>query len=158
MTVMGFYVVMITINEILKGVDKPDLAQVSETLDEQATPLALASRNWIADSYKPKVIAYLGYNDAELFLKFVVEEESIRAIYTENNSKVSKDSCCELFISPDASDCYYNFEFSCISTLLMGYRKMGESAIRPNVEVMESVRWHSSLGNQPFEVKIGNFT
>jgi hypothetical protein len=148
---------MVAINEILKGVDKPSLELVAETLAKETPALPIDKPNWPTSSYKPKALVNMGYNDAELFLKFTVEEESVRAIYTENNSKVSKDSCCELFISPDSNDCYYNFELSCIGTMLMGYRKMGEAATRPSTEIMEQVRRQSSLGKHPFDVKEGLF-
>ncbi len=148
---------MIAVNEILKGIDKPSLELVAKTLDEETASLAIDKQNWLVSGYKPKASVNIGYNETELFLKFSVEEDAIRATYTENNSKVSQDSCCELFVSPDANDCYYNFEFSCIGTMLMGYRKMGEAATRPNTEVMEQVRRQSSLGSQPFGVKEGLF-
>lgn len=148
---------MIEIKEILKGIGKPSLDTVGRALDEQAAFYAIDKLNWSTNGYSPKVGVHMGYNDDELFLKFTVEEESIRAIYTENNSPVSEDSCCELFISPNADDCYYNIEFNCIGTLLMGYRKAGEAAIRPSWEVMDRVRRVSSLGNQPFNLKEGKF-
>ena len=148
---------MVEVREILKGVDNPSLDLVAKTLDEQVTFLAIDKLNWSTDGYKPNARVGLAYNDTELFVRFLVIEESIKAIYTENNSKVSKDSCCELFISPDSNDCYYNFEFSCIGTLLMGYRKMGEAATRPVSEIMEQVRRMSSLGNKPFDLKDGRF-
>lgn len=148
---------MIEVKEILKDSSKPSLDVVAKTLDEQVAPLVLDCLNWSNNGYKPKVSVKMAHNDSELFLKFEVEEDSIRAIYTEDNSKVSKDSCCELFISPDSNDCYYNFEFSCIGTLLAGFRKMGESATRPDIEVTNQIRRQSSLGNQPFDLKEGGF-
>lgn len=148
---------MIEAKEILVDVSSPSLELIAKTLSRQTTPYAIDKLNWSADGYKPDVTVNIGYNQTELFLHFAVKEEYIRAICTENNSKVSKDSCCELFISPDGNDCYYNFEFSCIGTLLMGYRKVGNPATRPNEGIMEKVRRHSSLGNQPFDVKEGRF-
>lgn len=148
---------MIIINEIFKSVDNPSLELVADTLDKETSTFAIDKQNWPLSDYKPKAMVNMGYNESELFLKFSVEEEAIRAVNTENNSKVSQDSCCELFISPDSNDCYYNFEFSCIGTLLMGYRKMGEQATRPSAEFMAQIRRRSSLGNEPFDVKEGNF-
>jgi len=148
---------MIVVNEILSAVGKPPLNLIAEMLDKQTAPYAIDKLNWPTSSYKPDVAVNFGYNNAELFLKFTINEEHIRAIHTENNSKVSADSCCELFISPDSNDCYYNFEFSCIGTLLMGYRKLGDSATRPAANIMHRVRRQSSLGNQPFSTKEGKF-
>ena len=148
---------MIAVNEILKGIDKPPLTLVAEALVKETEAIAVDKQNWTTGSYKPKATVNIGYSKAELFIKFTVEEEAIRAIHTENNSKVSKDSCCELFISPDANDYYYNIELSCIGTLLMGYRKAGDLATRPDAATMEQVRRISSLGNQPFGLKEGLF-
>ncbi len=148
---------MIVVSEILKGINKPSLELVAKTLDKETNALAIDKSSWPLSDYKPKATVNIGYNETELFLKFTIEEESIRAIYTENNNKVSQDSCCELFISPDSNDCYYNFEISCIGTMLMGYRKMGNAATRPDAEIMDKVRRWSSLGSQPFDLKEGQF-
>lgn len=148
---------MIAVKEILKGIDSPSLDLVAEMLNKETTTITIDKQNWHSCGYKPKVLANIGYNETELFLRFTVEEKAIRAVNTENNSKVSQDSCCELFISPDSNDYYYNFEFNCIGTLLMGYRKMGDTAIRPDKQIMEQVRRLSNLGNQPFDLKVGQF-
>ncbi len=148
---------MLIVPEILHGISNPPLQIVSETLEHETTAYSISSLNWDTKRYKPEVTLRIGYNSNELFLKFSVKEKYIRALCTENNSKVSTDSCCEFFVSPDCNDCYYNIEVNCIGTLLMGYRKMGEQATRPDAEIMQSIRRHSTLGNQPFEIRGGNF-
>ncbi len=78
---------------------------------------------WEAYSYKPKVDFALAHTDYALLLKFYVSEKTVRAIYEKPNDPVYKDSCVELFISFDDEMGYYNFEFNCAGTCLLGFGK-----------------------------------
>lgn len=75
---------------------------------------------WHAYAYKPKVLFTIAYNDC-IFIKYFVTEKSIRALYGKTNDPVYKDSCVEFFISFNSEAEYYNMEFNCIGTCLMGY-------------------------------------
>lgn len=76
---------------------------------------------WIEYSYKPSVEFAIAYNDNNIFLKYYVAENSIRAVNTAINSAVWEDSCVEFFIRFEDDNAYYNFEFNCIGTVLVGY-------------------------------------
>lgn len=85
--------------------------------------------NW-PDSYpyKPDVKFIIGHNNKEIFLRFFVEEQSVLALTSEDNGEVWTDSCAEFFISLDDTG-YYNFEFNCIGTMLLGFRKEKDQAV-----------------------------
>jgi hypothetical protein len=62
----------------------------------------------------------------------------------------------EFFISFDQRN-YYNFEFNCIGTRHLSYGPGRGNRARVNPEVVEKIQTHSTLGNEPFDNKTGNF-
>lgn len=78
---------------------------------------------WTEFPYKPSVLFSIAYNPNTILLKFFVQEKQIRANNQKTNSPIWEDSCVEFFISFDNGDNYYNIEFNCIGTGLIGYGK-----------------------------------
>ena len=120
------------------------LTQISEKLDHihnewiHVTP-------WQEYPYKPEVAFAMAHGDAGLFLKFYVEEKHIRAIYSRPNDPVYKDSCVELFFSFGDEAEYYNFEFNCAGTCLLGFGKgRGSRTYLPD-EIIQSISSQSTL-------------
>jgi hypothetical protein len=81
--------------------------------------------NWIEFPYKPDVSVQIAFNENELFLRYQVKEQSVKAEIKESNGWVWTDSCVEFFLSPEGNDEYYNLEMNCIGTILFGFRKKG---------------------------------
>ena len=79
--------------------------------------------SWPDYSYKPGVFFAIAYSDNSLCLKFYVSEKFVRAVYAKPNDPVYKDSCVEFFISFEDEMEYYNFEFNCAGTCLLGFGK-----------------------------------
>jgi hypothetical protein len=141
------------VNQILEGFTNPPLELVSEILDLEITPLQLEEVNWDEFSYKPEVTVQIAYNENELFLRYQVNEQSVKAEITESNGKVWTDSCVEFFLSPEGNDEYYNLEVNCIGTVLLGFRKKGEPAVHGTDEQIATIRRISSLGFSSFPEK-----
>ncbi|WP_321375667.1 carbohydrate-binding family 9-like protein [uncultured Draconibacterium sp.] len=115
--------------------------------------------NWEkAYPYKPGVQFRIAHTGNEIWLKFYVQEKNILAQETEINGDVYKDSTVEFFISVDEGKNYYNFEFNCIGTPHVGYGpgRGNRTPILP--EVINQIDIESTLGNEPFEEKSGNFS
>lgn len=53
--------------------------------------------------------------------EFEVDDQFVLCRNDEYNSLVCKDSCVELFIHPDRSKGYFNFEFNCCGTIHCSY-------------------------------------
>lgn len=136
--------------EILPGFTNPPLELVSETIELEIEALQLEVVNWKDFPYKPDVSVRIAYNENELFLRYKVNEQAIKAEITENNGPVWTDSCVEFFLSPEGNDEYYNLEMTCIGTALLGFRKKGEPATHATGEQIASIRRISSLGDRPF--------
>jgi hypothetical protein len=138
------------INQILEGFTNPPLELVAETLNQDIAPLKLEMVNWEDYTYLPDVTVQISFNQDELFLQFKVKEQSVKAEYSESNGKVWADSCVEFFLSPDKNEEYYNLEMNCIGTILLGFRKKGETAVHASSELISAIRKISSLGDVPF--------
>lgn len=78
---------------------------------------------WKEYPYKPSVLFSIAYGPSSILLKFFVTENQIRAINHKTNSSIWEDSCVEFFISFDDGASYYNIEFNCIGTGLIGFGK-----------------------------------
>ena len=143
------------ITKVLEKIEKPDLELVSQTLDWEISSFKIEQVNWEAFPYKPRVTLRIGYNESELFLKYKVREQSVRAVVAENDGNVWEDSCVEMFISPQNNLDYYNLEMSCVGKRLLGYHKVGEEAVRADKNILSSIRVLSSLGSKPFSEKQG---
>ena len=96
--------------------DMQEQERVLNALPKQA----IAETPWQAYPYKPAVQFAIGCHENYLFLKYFVAEKAIRAVSNQVNGKVWEDSCVEFFISFD-STAYYNLEFNCIGTSLVGF-------------------------------------
>jgi hypothetical protein len=69
----------------------------------------------------PEVRFSIAYDTHHIFLKYYVKENQIRAVYQQPNDPVYKDSCVEFFIAFNDGSGYYNLEFNCKGTCLMGF-------------------------------------
>ena len=145
------------LKKILAGEALPSLETVLQTLDAEVEPVSLDFVNWASYPYKPEVTVQLAYNEHAFFIKYQVHEKAILALATDPNGEVWTDSCVEFFISPDNNSNYYNFEFNCIGTALLGFNQPNEKVIHASAEQIASIGRVSSLGNLPFAERKGDF-
>lgn len=109
----------------------PFLGSVNKgsSLDELSLLLDCHERNligmvpWPVYGYIPDASFSIAYGSDCIFIKYYVIEKAIRAIYRRTNEPVYKDSCVEFFISFGDEEAYYNFEFNCAGTCLLGFGK-----------------------------------
>jgi len=132
------------------------LHEAAHLLETQTISNPIDNVNWKNYSYKPLVDFRIGHTGTEIWLKYNVQEKHILALETRINGEVYKDSTVEFFISVDGRN-YYNFEFSCIGTIHLAFGPGRGNRNRVNPELIKKIEIESSLGNQPFEEKTGNF-
>ena len=111
--------------------------------------------NWKEYPYCPDVQFRIAYCDEGLLLHYKVNEESVRAKYTTDNDPVWTDSCVEFFSIPAADGVYYNMEFNCIGTILIGAGAERKGRTRAQQDITHLVKRWSSLGRLPFEERSG---
>lgn len=138
-------------------IQKPvTIDEAGHLLETNAVSVPIDTLNWKEFSYKPKLSFRIAHSGDEIWLKYYVTEKYILARETRTNGDVYKDSCVEFFVSVDGTN-YYNFEFSCIGTrhLAFGPGRGNRTLLDP--KIVEQIEIKSSLGNQPFDEKAGNF-
>lgn len=145
------------LKKILAGEVLPSLETVLQTLDANVKPVSLDFVNWTSYPYKPDVAVQLANNEHAFFIKYQVREKAVMALATEPNGEVWTDSCVEFFVSPDNGADYYNFEFNCIGTALLGYNAPGQVVTHASADQIATIRRMASLGNQPFAERKGDF-
>ena len=114
--------------------------------------------NWSNFPYKPDVSFKVAHSGAEIYLQYLVKEKFLRAKYRHDNENVWTDSCVELFISPVNDGSYYNFEFNCIGTTLIGFGYDKPNRERAGIEITSKIERNSSLGNDSIVSKFGDFS
>lgn len=73
-------------------------------------------------TYTPKTYGQLVYQEDKVYVHMFVEEKNPKAIYTQMNEPVYKDSCMECFmnVNPKQS-AYMNFEVNANGAMLVGF-------------------------------------
>lgn len=102
---------------------------------------------WTAYPYKPSVLFAISYSTSSILLKFFVQEKQIRALNHKINSSIWEDSCVEFFISFD-DDNYYNIEFNCIGTGLIGYGQSKTQRKLLDVNTVNKVKALSNINSE----------
>ncbi len=124
-----------------------DAAVVFDSLQANA----IACNNWSGEfPYSPDVSFRMFHNGSALFLRYDVQERSVRALAAHDGDDVYMDSCVECFIQPEVDGRYYNFEFNAAGVLDLSCRTGREEWERASAEVFAVVQRHPSLGREPF--------
>lgn len=110
----------------------------------------IGTANW---REAPGVLASftIGNNAEHIFLRFSVSEMNVKGRYQGFNEPVYKDSCVEFFVSFEKG-LYYNFEFSCIGTLLAAYGSGRSDRAYLSEDILGKIDIHPSLGRNKIEV------
>ncbi|MGN6164576.1 MAG: carbohydrate-binding family 9-like protein [Flavisolibacter sp.] len=102
---------------------------------------------WSSYPYKPDVKFAIAHNNNFIFLKYYVTEKSIRAAAGHINGNVWEDACVEFFVSFD-NEGYYNLEFNCIGTGLIGFGKEKPTRQRLPDEIIRQVKYQAIINNE----------
>lgn len=140
--------------EKLTGVN----AQTASTHLNQEIPSYWINRiNWsVAYPYCPHSRLFVAHSGKDLYLKFQILENNIKATYLHDQEPVWEDSCVEFFCKKNGSDSYMNFEFNCIGACLATTRKGRSVDVVPlSEEQMNQIERYSTLGRQTFAEKEG---
>jgi hypothetical protein len=109
--------------------------------------------NWQVFPYKPTVEFIMALLGDGIFVQFKVTENHCLGRFTNDKEPVYKDSCVELFIDPANDGTYYNFEFNCMGTLLLGYGASRHNREQASDNVFKEVKRKSTLGREPLNIE-----
>ena len=146
---------MINVRKVRFPVAKPPIALVEKMLDSMNVSFhSIAIANWAAYPYIPEVKFRIAYSKDEIYLQFVVNENAVRAIYSDDEtSKPYEDSCVEFFWTPGSDNIYYNLEFNAVGTLLYQGGAQRGNRHRFSNEVTEQIRRSTNLPKQAFDTR-----
>lgn len=123
----------------------------SDRLDELPVLLdthkshVLDNHLWAHNTYTPKVTFAIAYTTDSILLKYNVIESELIANYREINDPVYDDSCVEFFIKFDNDVNYYNLEFNCMGTPLVGYGSGKYDRITVSKEIVSKIQSRSHI-------------
>lgn len=100
---------------------------------------------WPSYSYKPNVSFAIVHSNDCIFLKYYVTERNLKAVHRETNGPVYKDCCVEFFIAFNGEAAYYNFEFNCLGTCLMGFGEGRNNRKLLPLNIIHSIKHHVIL-------------
>lgn len=144
----------ITVRKIVLGDVKVD--GLAALMDKEGIAFqAIDQVNWEAYPYCPKASFRIAHTDDAILINYRIEEKSVRAKYGGDNGSVWTDSCAEFFVVPAGDGVYYNIEANCIGTVLVGTGRERNGRERAPQEVMDKIERWASLGNKPFDERIG---
>ena len=139
--------------------DGMTLEQVMTTLDERGARRTVDSLNWKDEfPYHPLTAFSIAHSGTHIYIDFFVRCNYLRAVNSENNSDVYKDSCVEFFVAPENNAPYYNFEFNCIGTAHVARRMDRHSGQLLTDEQLATIKRLPSCGTRPFEELEGIFS
>jgi hypothetical protein len=105
---------------------------------------SLGHTPWQDPYPRPQVSFAIAHGNDAVFLKYFVEEETLRSIYVHPNDPVYNDSCVEFFIGFEGEANYYNFEFNCAGTCLAGFGEAKERLLLPADKILK-IKHHSLI-------------
>jgi len=138
--------------------DIPPMEEVSSLLDALGEGYAIEALNWHDYPYRPEVRFNIAWGRREIYIKYYVREDHVKAEKTSTNEMVCEDSCVEFFVSPEDDGLYYNFEFNPIGTALMGSGHGRHDSTRAEAALVDGIRRMTTMGNKPFAEISGDLT
>ena len=135
-----------------KIVPTEDLNTIFDTLPSNS----IDSCNWPEQyPYTPEASFRIFHDGDNIYIKFSVKENDIKAAVSEDQGRTWTDPCVEFFVSPEGTLDYYNFECTCIGKLLLAWHPDGAAKEPASQEVLDSVKRIASLGTTPFQLREG---
>ena len=123
--------------------DLPALALAMETHGAKA---AVCENNWPSVApYAPDCHVVAARTKEYLAVLYHVRGLDLRATALQDGGNSWEDSCCECFVADPAGDVYYNFELTCIGSLLAARRRSRTEGDLLDAEALGRVIRHSSL-------------
>lgn len=137
----------------IEGLENMTLQELDLAMEKSAAKFAVCENNWPKEApYTPDCNGSIARTASHLAVMFHVRGLDLRATQIEDNGRSWEDSCCEFFVTDPYDGTYYNFELTCIGSLLSSKRKSRlDSVLREKEDVARVIR-HSSLAHEKTEI------
>ena len=138
----------------IEGLEAMDLEKLDLTMEAGASKFSVCENNWPQDfPYTPDCNGSIARSRTHLAVMYHVRGLDLRATALEDNGNSWEDSCCEFFISDPEDGTYYNFELTCIGSLLSSKRKSRTDSKMFEKEVTAKVIRYTTLEKKIYEIK-----
>ena len=137
----------------IEGLENMTLQELDLAMEKSAAKFAVCENNWPKEApYTPDCNGSIARTASHLAVMYHVRGLDLRATQIEDNGRSWEDSCCEFFVTDPYDGTYYNFELTCIGSLLSSKRKSRlDSVLREKEDVARVIR-HSSLAHEETEI------
>ncbi len=138
---------------LIEGIERMSFQELDLVMEEKAAKIAVCENNWPKDApYTPDCNAAVARSQTHLAIMYHVRGLDLRATAMEDNGRSWEDSCCEFFVSDPFDESYYNFELTCVGSLLAA-RGTGRQNREPlDPALLTRVIRYSSLERKPLEI------
>ena len=137
----------------ISGLAAMDLEGLDLEMEKHAAKFAVCECNWPEVApYIPDCNGAVARTEGHLAVIYHVRGLDLRATAIEDNGNSWEDSCCEFFVSDPADGTYYNFELTCIGSLLAAKRTGRNEKADFTSAQQERVIRHSSLERKRWDV------
>ena len=137
---------------LIEELEGMSLQELDIVMEGKASKFPVAENNWPKQPpYSPDCNGAVARSKTHLAVVFHVRGLDLRATALEDNGRSWEDSCCEFFVADPFDGTYYNFELTCIGSLLASKRQSRlESTLIPAEELKRVIR-HSSLEHREWD-------
>ncbi|MGL4293915.1 MAG: carbohydrate-binding family 9-like protein [Bacteroidales bacterium] len=134
----------------IKELDRLSLEEASKILAEKAYLHSMGSLNW-SDmfSYKPLTSFSLARGVKELYVRFFVHGNCLRAVHEEDQTPVYEDSCVGLALQNMQTKTVYDIAFNCIGACSVVEKKSGIGNLLDHSQVQQ-IRRFTDMSRRPF--------
>lgn len=142
----------------LKTLDALHLSSIGSLMEEKGHRESIDVVNWPEYAYKPIVSFDIARGDQDLYIRYFVRGNALKASHSVDGSPVHQDSCVEFFMKKPGDDTYMNFEFNCIGVCDAARRKSKTEKVGLNENEYRMIRRYSTAGRDTFDEKKGLYT
>jgi hypothetical protein len=109
---------------------------------KQIEPLVIEQHMGKTPDHRPGVLAKLAWDDDAIYIIYKVEDRYVRAVATEYQDPVCRDSCAEFFFTPGThlGLAYFNIEINCGGTMLFWWQPEEGEAVPIAAEDAEMLK------------------
>ena len=129
-----------------------NFAELELAMEKDAAKATVSEVNWPeVYSYRPDCSVAIARSETCLALLYRVTGLDLRATALEDNGHSWEDSCVEFFVENPTDGSYYNFELTCIGSLLASNKRSRHDGTRFTPEQLSRIKRFSTLPHEAIE-------
>lgn len=143
----------------IAGLERMNMPQLDLALETEGAKFAVCENNWPEEApYTPDCNGAVARSRTHLAVMYHVRGLDLRATVLEDNGHSWEDSCCEFFVADPCDGTYYNFELTCIGSLLSSKRTSRQDSTPMDPARLAEVIRFSTLERRRIEAEGGIFS